>query len=92
MADDGKVPRAIILEILRARGVDLGVGGPPTAGEKPETKLAKGSDPKETLNVYVLPDLVNRRMVQYLARKYGVPIHHFYNPDMALKGNSPGNE
>lgn len=87
MADDGKVPRATVLEILKTRGIDQSSPSKPKAGDKPETTLAKGSDPKETLNVFALPDRIGRRMLQYLSRKYAVPIHHFYNPDMALKEN-----
>lgn len=84
MADDGKVPRATALEVLKACGVDSSV---PTvnAGDNAETKLAKGSNPGATLNVFALPDMLDRRMIQHLSRKYDVPIHYFYNPDMVLK-------
>ena len=71
--------------MLRACGVDSSSPTVVTADDKPETKLAKGGNPEATLNVFALPDNINRRMLQYLSRKYGVPIHYFYNPDMVLK-------
>ena len=84
MADDGKVPRATVLEVLKACGVDSSVPAV-DIGEKPATKLAKGGNPHATLNVFALPEHLNRRMLQYLSRKYAVPIHYFYNPDMILR-------
>lgn len=80
MADEGSVPRATVLEVLKAHGIDLAENA--TENPFPTVTAAAGVDPKGTLQVHALPDVLDRRMLHYLARKYSVPIHHFYNVDM----------
>lgn len=79
--DDGSVSRAVVLRVLQAHGIDLS----DSKGDNPFTltTLAKRKGPKTTTQIHALPDPVRRRMVSYLSRKYGVPIHHFYNENMA---------
>lgn len=36
----------------------------------------------DRLETIVLPQEVGMRLLQYLKRHYGVPIHQFYNPEM----------
>lgn len=31
-----------------------------------------------------LPPRVKRRLLHFLSRRFGVPIHHFYHPEMAV--------
>lgn len=79
--DDGAVAKDTVVQVLRAHKIDVSdVDGSPM----PTVKVAKGGDPEHTLKAYPLPDMLNRRMLQHLARTYGVPIHHFYHPEMAL--------
>jgi len=42
----------------------------------------------EVYEAYDLPELVTRRMLDVLKRKFDVPIHHFFNPQM-VPGASP---
>lgn len=84
MADDGAVVRDVVLAVLKASGVDVAI-------DDGRVKLAKGADPKSTLRVLLLPELINRRTLHFLARSYAVPIHHFYNPQMVLNPPAAGN-
>jgi hypothetical protein len=84
VSDDGKVPRDTVLAVLKARGIDLSAPSHQPNDQFDKTTFAKGIDPGSTLKTYALPDLVGRRMLQHLARVYGVPIHYFYNPSMVL--------
>jgi hypothetical protein len=81
MAGDGSVSRVIVLRVLEIHEIDLSSGK--RDNPFPLTIAAKGTDPKETLQVHALPERLNRRMLQYLARRYDVPIHHFYNENIA---------
>jgi len=35
------------------------------------------------LKAFQLPDMVRRRMIHAIHRLFKIPIHHFYNPDLA---------
>ena len=75
MPNDGKVTRKIVLETLGRCGV--------VVDEKSKDfYLLQMGDAMEVIN---LPFEVCRRRLQELQRKFRVPIHYFYNPDMAPK-------
>jgi hypothetical protein len=76
MPDDGCVDRAIVLSVLRASGVSVSKCSSDPTGEM--VTLAKG----DRIEDQKLPDPVGRHMLHYLDYHFGVPIHHFYHPDM----------
>jgi len=43
------------------------------------------SDLKDITMSLRFPDEISNGMLQQLTRKYGVPIHYFYNPNMIPK-------
>jgi hypothetical protein len=71
LVGDSIVPRKTVLEVLRANGVGVSMEGG-------KATLAKD----DRLETIVLPQEVGMRLLQYLKRHYGVPIHQFYNPEM----------
>lgn len=75
---DGSVTRANVIKALKASGVDV-------AEDSAGTILAKG-DRIETL---ILPPEVNKQMLNYLKRRYDVPIHWFFNPHMIPDPQKP---
>lgn len=63
-----------MLKVLQINGVSVN----PEQGGKPEHYVfSKGDDPPEVHYLYVY---VSRRMVKYLAEKYGFSVNDFYNP------------
>jgi hypothetical protein len=80
MADDPGVPKETVLSVLRAHKVDVS----DVEGDASVTKIARNSASEEELQLkaYSLPGTVGRRMLHYLSRTYGVPVHHFYHPEM----------
>ena len=79
MPDNGVVSREVIIAVLRAHGVDI--TSQSFNGDE-HTTMMKGS----IVEVQVFPPTVNRHMVGRLARKFNVPVHHFYHPEV-----TPGN-
>jgi hypothetical protein len=77
MNDTGKVCKRIVLEVLRYHDVDVSLQQDSNDGTM---IFAKGS----ILETRVMPEEVGKKMLHYLGRTFGVPIHHFYNPDMAM--------
>lgn len=72
----GRVCKKTVLEVLHAHRV----GVSPQEGATDGTMtLAKG----DILETRVVPDDVGKKLLQYFARRFKVPIHHFYNPLMA---------
>lgn len=67
------VSREVVLRVLNAANVDVLIG------ENGEVTLAKEGVVIETI---ILPDRVEKRMLFRFQRKYGVPIHWFWNPTM----------
>ena len=84
MANTGAVKRDIVIMVLRAHGVDI---SQQESGPGGMLVLAKD----ELVEARILPDDVGRRLLQYLQRKFRVPVHHFYNPLMAPSGDDPVN-
>lgn len=70
MTDTGEVDIKTVLVALENNGVAV-------------TEQEDGSyilENEHTIEVHRLPPYVRKRMLQYLKRKFGIPIHHFYNP------------
>ncbi len=76
MADDGSLPKSTIIAVLKAHGVSVY----PQAEDHAYTVITDG---KETTLALRLGDAVSRKAVHGLQRKFGIPIHHFYNPQLA---------
>ena len=76
MAESGEVLRGDVIHVLRAHrvGVSIQVDGLPDM-----YVLAKSG----IVEAHRMPDRVGRRKLQHFHRKFGIPIHHFYNPLMA---------
>lgn len=75
MSEGGEVDREIIIAVLRANGID--VHGQ-DEGPQDMLVIVKG----DLIEAQQLPKRVSRKMVHYFSRKYNVPIHLFYNPQM----------
>ena len=79
MADDSSyVGRATVIDVLQRHGIEVSCndGGP--GGAEMVILVNEG-----ILDARKLPSEVSRPVLRYLARLFGVPIHHFYNPHMA---------
>ena len=77
MADAGEVSRQTVLGVLDAHGVGVSPQG--VNGDAHSFTLAKDGVVMDV----VLYNGVGRRILHSLQRKLGVPIHHFYHPEMA---------
>ena len=73
MSQDGEVSRNIVIDILRACGVSV-------SEQSKDSYVLQLGDVLEVIN---LPQEVCRRRLHELQRKFRVPIHYFYNPQMA---------
>jgi hypothetical protein len=69
------IDRAIVIQVLRRNSVSVKEQNT----DEPRAYLLVKA---ERLEVIELHPEVARRMLQYLQRKFGVPIHLFFNPDM----------
>lgn len=78
MDEWGYVNRSVVIDVLRRNGVDVSRDESGPAGM---VILAKG----DHIESRSIPAEVSRRMLHYFQRRFGVPIHHFYNPLMAPK-------
>ena len=76
MNDTGKVCKKTVIDVLRAHGVDVSMQD--GAGDGTMI-LAKG----DYLETRVIPDDVGKKLLHYFERHFGVPLHHFYNPNIA---------
>ncbi len=68
----GVVARANVIDVLRRHQVEVSRA----SVDSPEFVLVKGS----VTEVQPIPDSVRRQTLHYLARKFDIPIHHFFNP------------
>lgn len=75
MPSSGEVPLRWVEDVLRAHGVEL------SRDKEDEriTVLAKGA----YVESYTFQNRVGRRILHRLKRKFDIPIHHFYHPEMA---------
>lgn len=83
--DEGYVDRATVIKVLRAHGVEASLM--PLKDQPDMMLLVKG----DIIISQKMPPALARKMIQYLARKFNVPVHHFYNPIMAppIPGEEP---
>jgi hypothetical protein len=75
MSESGEIDRDVVIAILRKNGVD--VHGQED-GPADMLVLAKGN----AVEGQRLPKMVSRKMIHYLARKYGIYAHLFYHPEL----------
>ena len=77
MGETGILKREIAIYVLRAHGV----GVIAQQDSLPDMLvLAKG----DVLEARRLPEYLGRQLIHYLARKFDIPIHHFYHPELFL--------
>jgi serine/threonine protein phosphatase PrpC len=79
---EGSLPVGSVLGVLRAHGLSCYS----QAEDPTHTVVADGHG---LILAFSLGTFVSRRMVQSLSRRFGVPIHLFYNPQMLGKGLEP---
>jgi hypothetical protein len=72
---DGTVVRSIVVDVLRRNGTEVSA----QPGKADMFLLVKS----DLFEIIAIPDTCGRKLVRYLSRKFGAPIHHFYNPLMA---------
>lgn len=73
-AESGEVRRETVLQVLRFHKVEISADQ-----ENPDAfLLVKG----EIVDSKAIPEWVGRRLLQHLKRKFDIPIHHFYHPDI----------
>jgi hypothetical protein len=75
--DEGYVDRAVVIQVLRAHGVDASLIQ--VEGQPDMMLLVKG----DVILSQTMPPALARKKVHYLARTFTIPVHHFYNPLMA---------
>ena len=73
--DSGEVDRDTVLLVLRFHKVDVS----PDPNVPNLFNLARGDEPPEAK---IIDPWVGRRMIQYLKRRFAIPVHHFYRPEM----------
>jgi hypothetical protein len=73
------VSRDVVLSVLRAHGVECY----PSELDSNVIVLTKG----ELYEAQALPEAIGRRMLDRFKRKFDVPIHHFFNPHLAIPDN-----
>jgi hypothetical protein len=72
--DTGEVDRETVFKVLRHHHVDLS----PDPLEPGNTLMVKGNS---TLSL-PFDEWVKRKTTDLLKRRFGVPIHHFFRPEM----------
>jgi peptide deformylase len=69
------VSSANVVKVLRAKGVFVAL-----VDETTQTYTLEKGDFMETV---VLTHVVGKQYLQYLKRKLSIPVHYFWNPEMA---------
>jgi len=72
--EPGSVKKDVALEVLVAHGVSVVHKGN-------KVILSKGN----VIEVQLFPARLHRRMLHRLARRFDIPIYHFYHPEAAKK-------
>jgi len=78
MQNMGEVIRETVIDVLRAHHVEV---SPQSDSPDGMMILAKG----DKLESRIIPKRASKKLLQYFARTYNVPIHLFYNPQMIPK-------
>jgi hypothetical protein len=73
--EDQLVDRTTVINVLQRHGVEVSL----LPGQKDVALFVKG----DIIEVKILPSEAGRKFLHYLARKFDVPVHHFWNPLMA---------
>jgi hypothetical protein len=73
---EGYVKREIVIDVLRAHGVDVSL----REGTTDMWVLAKD----KIIEVHQLNCYVSRKVLHHFQYKFSIPIHHFYNPHIIL--------
>lgn len=68
----GVVSKANVIDVLRRHRVEVSRA----SEDSSDLVLVKGS----VTEVQPIPDSVRRQTLHYLARKFDIPIHHFFDP------------
>lgn len=82
MTDAGNVVRSVVIDALRAHGVEV---SEQQDGDPGMMLLVKG----DLMEVREIPERASKKLLQYLSRTYAIPIHHFYNPHMLPEHPDP---
>lgn len=77
MADDGSIPTKTAVDVLRAHGIGVCIRQA-TDDSDEQTLMVKDL----VVDAQTFPLAVNRRMVHRIARKFDIPIHYFYHPEL----------
>ncbi len=72
--ESGEVDRETIFVVLRFHKVEIS----PDPNNKGAMLLVRG----DIVESKMIPEAVGRRLVQYLKRRFDIPVHHFYRPEM----------
>jgi len=83
--DTGEVDRETIVLVLRFHKVEVS----PDPKNQGAMLLVRG----DVVESKTIPKSVGRRLIQYLKRRFDIPIHHFYRPEMMVSAsNGPDEE
>jgi hypothetical protein len=69
---DSTVNRTVVITVLRRFGVGVSLES------DGKVLLAR----QGRIEATIMPDWVGKRMLHYLARRYEIPIHFFWHPEM----------
>jgi hypothetical protein len=72
--ETGEVDRETIFVVLRFHKVEIS----PDPKNLGAMLLVRG----DIVESKMIPEAVGRRLVQYLKRRFDIPVHHFYRPEM----------
>jgi hypothetical protein len=75
--DTGEVDQSTVLQVLECHRVTA----TPDPDNPGQTIFSKG----DKLDVREFPDWCGRDLLQYFQRTFGVPMFHFYHPEIARK-------
>jgi hypothetical protein len=76
MTHSRDVSSSVVIDVLRRHGVEI---SQQQDGEDGMMLLVKG----DTMEAQRFTSSISNRKLQYFSRKYEIPIHHFYRPEMA---------
>ena len=70
MSDDGSVFREAVIDVLENQGITV------TSTGEPDWYFIESEG--GAIETQMLPKKVKKRLLQYFKRRYGIPIHFFY--------------
>jgi hypothetical protein len=75
--EEGTVDRATVVKVLTSNGVAVS-----KSKHNAKCLIIEGNGRVESQE---FGERISRKMLQYLARHYNIPIHFFYNPQISLE-------